>query len=102
MGFNTALEKLRFILSDDVNKIYYYYIHNLTSVYVMKLYDIIRKSYKRRCRFNCVTDKLRRYYDIKFIKQIDSGKYDDDGYLIPSVMKQIRGDIPLIIFGTEN
>ena len=101
MNLNTPLEKLKYILTENTHKIYSEYIRNLISDAIKKLYNNVRLGYKLRGQLHTLTDNLRGFYDRVFIKEIDSGKYDECGYLLPDCMKRIRDDLPLIIFRND-
>ena len=96
MNFNTPSEKLKYILTDNTHKIYSEYIRNLISIANIKLYNNVRLGYKLRGQLHTLTDNLRGFYDRVFIKEIDSGKYDECGYLLPDCMRRIRNDLPII------
>ena len=98
MNLNTPSEKLKYILTENTHKIYSEYIRNLISDAIKKLYNTVRLGYKLRGQLHTLNDNLRGFYDRVFIKEIDSGKYDECGYLLPDCMKRIRDDLPLIIF----
>ena len=101
MNLNTPSEKLKYILSENTYKIYSEYIRILITDAIKNLYYKVRSVYKRR-QLNTLTDNLRDLYDRVLIKEINSGKYDEYGYLIPDCMRRIRNDLPIIFMDEFN
>jgi len=93
------LEKLQFILTPDIFLIYREYLNNLLSNTVFNLYSTIRNKYVVRVNMCNVDDKMRKFYDYMLVAEINSGKYDSQGYMLEELMKNIRENIPTITMG---